>query len=186
MAVSPDLTKVYVTGTSHSDYTTLAYRARTGARLWVQRHGDHHDFATSMAVTPGGIVLVTGTSRTNTSGWDFVTIAYNATGTQLWAQRYNGTGNGDEVAPSVAASSNGRVYVTGTSWGASPTGDDFATIAYNVRTGAQVWVRRYNSPATAGCCDHAKALAARGGRVFVTGSVLATTGEDYATIAYNG
>jgi len=39
LAVSPDLTKVYVTGQSHGDYTTLAYSARTGARLWVRRYG---------------------------------------------------------------------------------------------------------------------------------------------------
>jgi hypothetical protein len=48
-----------------------------------------------------------------------------------------------------------------------------------------VWVRRYNSPASSG--DDASSLAARGGRVFVTGgSVGTTSGDDYATIAYNG
>jgi WD40 repeat protein len=196
VVVSPDGTTVFVTGTSNggsgfgADYATVAYRASDGTQLWVARFNgpaDDRDIAAALSVSRDGTkVFVTGSSRTNTSGWDFVTIAHSAAGTQLWAQRYNGTGNGDDVAPSVAASSGGKVYVTGTSWGASASGDDFATIAYNVRTGAQVWVRRYNSPATAGCCDHARALAARGGRVFVTGSVLAASGEDYATIAYNG
>ncbi len=84
----------------------------------------------------------------------------------------------------MAAPGNGRVYVTGTSWGGRATNDDYATVAYNVRTGARVWVRRYNGPASG--ADSATALAARGGRVLVTGgSAGTTTGNDYATIAYN-
>ena len=85
----------------------------------------------------------------------------------------------------MAAAGNGRVYITGTSWGGSATRDDYATIAYNVRTGARLWVRRYNGPANG--TDQATSLAARDGRVFVTGGSAGTTsGDDYATIAYNG
>ena len=85
----------------------------------------------------------------------------------------------------MAAPGSGRVYVTGTSRGGSVTGDDYATIAYNVRTGAMVWVRRYNGPASGG--DDASSLAARGGRIIVTGGSAGTTsGGDYATIAYTG
>jgi hypothetical protein len=64
------------------------------------------------------------------------------------------------------------------------------TYTYNVmsdrdiHTGALVWVRRYNGPASGG--DSASSLAARGGRVFVTGGSTGTTScDDYATIAYN-
>jgi hypothetical protein len=67
----------------------------------------------------------------------------------------------------------------------SVTGNDYATIAYNIRTGARVWVKRYNSRPGGG--DSAAALAARGGRVFVTGgSAGINSGDDYATIAYHG
>ena len=98
---------------------------------------------------------------------------------------YSGPGRHSDIAYAVAVPGSGRVYVTGTSWGGSATGDDYATIAYNVRTGARLWVRRYNGPASGG--DSATALAARGGRVFVTGgSTVTKTGDDYATIAYNG
>src|SRR6266704_2776937 len=61
IAVSPDLAKVYVTGESHGDYGTLAYSARTGARLWARFYGGRRsfEFANSVAVSPGGTVLVT-------------------------------------------------------------------------------------------------------------------------------
>jgi PQQ-like domain len=187
IAVSPDRTKVYVTGTSHGDFTTLAYRARTGVRLWVKRYpgpGPTIDFANAMAVSPGGTVLVTGSSSD-----DYATVAYSPGGSQLWARRYNGPGINpppadiDDIAFAVAAPGNGRVYVTGVSWGGKATKVDYATVAYNARTGTRVWVRRYNGPASRG--DAATALAAGGGRVFVTGGSAGThSGDDYATIAY--
>jgi hypothetical protein len=140
----------------------------------------------AIAVSPGGTVLVTGGSRAPSPlNTDYATVAYSPGGHQLWVRRYSGPGNHSDIASAVAAPGNGRAYVTGTSWGGSATGDDYATIAYNVRTGALVWVRRYNGPASGG--DSASSLAARGGRVFVTGGSAGTTsGDDYATIAYDG
>ncbi|MDR2985600.1 MAG: hypothetical protein LBV34_12235, partial [Nocardiopsaceae bacterium] len=65
------------------------------------------------------------------------------------------------------------------------TNDDYATVAYNIRTGVTMWVRRYNGPASG--ADQALSLAVRAGRVFVTGGSFGITSEDdYATIAYNG
>ena len=132
-------------------------------------------------------MLVTGGSpHPGSSADDYATVAYSPNGARLWARRYSGRpGNHSDIAYAVAVPGNGKVYVTGTSWGGSATGNDYATIAYNVRTGALVWVRRYNGPASGG--DSASSLAARGGRVFVTGgSAKTTSGDDYATIAYNG
>ncbi len=189
VAASPDRTTVYVTGESHFDFGTLAYNARTGARLWARFYGSHRriDGASSVAVSPGGRVVVTGTSH----GYDYyATVAYSPAGGQLWARRYHIPGipsppGGSDFARAVAAPGNGRAYITGASWGGSAVGYDYATIAYNVRTGALLWVKRYNGPANG--ADDASSLAARGGRVFVTGSSVGTTsGDDYATIAYHG
>jgi len=193
IAVSPGGAKVYVTGSitrtvAGTDYGTIAYSA-AGRQLWVRRYrtpgpGFENDLARSLAVSRAGTVLVTGYSPTTTSGRDFATIAYSPAGTQLWAKRYNGPGNGDDTANSIAAPGNGKVYITGTSPGAK-SGPDYATIAYNIFTGARLWVQRYNGPANG--IDQATSLAARAGRVFVTGgSPGNTSGLDYATIAYKG
>jgi hypothetical protein len=194
LAVSPELKKVYVTCMSHFKYGSLAYSARTGALLWARFYGGLRPAsgASSVAVSPGGTVVVTGTSRGGSgTDHDYATVGYSPGGAQLWVRRYDGPDSSpplsafDDGADAVSAPGNGRVYVTGVSWDGSVTGDDYATIAYDIRTGAQLWVRRYNGPASG--LDSATALAAVGGRVFVTGDSAGTTsGSDYATIAYNG
>jgi DNA-binding beta-propeller fold protein YncE len=196
MAVSPAGRKVYVTGysdgaTSRADYATIAYNAATGARLWVKRYNgpaNGYDSANSVVVSPAGKVYVTGASRgtgPNVENVDYATVAYSATGTRLWVKRYNGPGNDADFATALAAPGNGKVYVTGQSGGGSTTGPDYATIAYDAVTGAQQWVRRYNGPGNG--YDSAHSLAARSGRVFVTGLSRGMTSVlDNATVAYNG
>ncbi len=105
IAVSPDLKKVYVTGESHGDYGTLAYSARTGAQLWARFYGGRRsgEFANSVAVSPGGTVLVTGGSRAPSLNTDYATVAYSPGGHQLWARRYSGPGNHSDIADAVAA-----------------------------------------------------------------------------------
>ena len=184
------------TGAPHPARALLARApvaaAVPGAQIWVKRYSRsslYTDVATSVAVSPsGGTVFVTGYSTDPASVYyDYATIAYNAaTGAQLWVKRYNGPANRSDEAHSVAVSpSGGTVFVTGYSEGAS-SAEDYATVAYNAATGAQRWVKRYNSPANS--IDHARAVAVSptGGTVFVTGfSAGATSGTDYATVAYN-
>jgi DNA-binding beta-propeller fold protein YncE len=196
VAVSPDGGKVYVTGLSvvltagvlEADYATIAYNAVTGGQLWLRRYhgaGTGYDIATAIAVSPAGKVFVTGGSWGATSKQDYATIAYSPAGARLWVQRYNGPGDRADTARAVTAPGNGRVYVTGQSWGGSATRDDFATIAYSVFTGHTVWVRRYNGPSSSG--DYAYSMAACAGRLFVAGpSHGISSGPDYALVAYNG
>ena len=196
VAVSPGGTRVYVTGesqgaTSGSDYATVAYSAATGARLWVTRYNgpaNGVDDAFAMAVSPGGsTVYVTGQSQGTTSGSDYATVAYSAaTGALLWVQRYNGPGNRDDRAVSVAAAPGGtRVYVTGQSQGIT-SGSDYATVAYSAATGARLWVQRYNGPGNRDDNGLRVAAGPGGTRVYVTGQSQGTTSaSDYATVAYS-
>ncbi len=153
---------------------------------WVVRYngpGNTSDEAYSLAVDGSGNVYVTGWSFGSGTGYDYATLKYNSTGVQQWLHRYNGPGNGDDVALLLAVDGSGNVYVTGYSTG-SGTGRDYATIKYN-SAGVQQWEARYNGPANS--TDDARSLAVDGsGNVYVTGDSYASgTFFDYATIKYN-
>jgi WD40 repeat protein len=197
LAVSPDGSRVFVTGTSvptnpYQDYATVAYDAATGTEIWTslytgRRNG--YDLAFSVGVGPDGTgVYVTGTSGGGASGDDFATVAYDAaTGAERWAARYDGGVNQGDTANDLAVSpTRGRVYVTGRSSGPG-FDEDYATVAYHAGTGARLWARRYDGPA--GSTDVAESLAVSpdGRRLFVTGySDGGATNWDYATVAYGG
>ncbi len=196
LAVSPDGATVFVTGTSTGatsgrDYATIAYNAATGARRWVSRYSapaNRGDVAFAVAAGPGGrSVFVSGFSAGVSSNDDYATVAYNAaTGNRRWVRRYNGPGNGIDIARAVTVSPGGRsVFVTGLSTGAT-SGQDYATVAYNAATGNRRWVRRYNGPKNVDDFAGSVAVSPDGATVFVTGgSTGATSGWDYATVAYS-
>ena len=207
VAVSPDGATVFVIGGAGnpgqhgpqgSDYATAAYNAATGKQLWASRYnapgkpGGYGGGPKSVVVSPGGDrVFVTGISVGAGSGPDYATVAYSAsTGAQLWATRYNGPGNAQEIMfpggpQNEAVSRDGAtVYVTGASKGTGP-GLDFATVAYSAATGKQLWVSRYHGP-TGDSGGTAIAVSPGGSTVFVTGgSQGAGSGSDYGTLAYN-
>jgi WD40 repeat protein len=197
LGVSPDGTLVFVTGQSKSsgnggDYTTIAYNAATGAKVWLARYdgpASKLDGATALAVSPDGAkVLVTGASK-RSSGFDYATVAYRAdTGGRLWAKRYNGPGNRLDQANAIAISPDGsHVVVTGFSCRTSTcsplhsAGFDYATVSYAIEDGAQQWAKRYNGPANDFDIARAAAFRPDGSLVYVTGS----SDVAGATLAYD-
>lgn len=189
VAVSLDGTEVVVAGEATPEgaddtaYATIAYDGATGAQLWARSYGGTatgDDVATSVVVTPSGVVVVTGTSNGRNYG-DYATIAYDAdTGRKRWVRRYNGPGNFEDDATSIALTAGGTAAVV-TGWS---DGGDYATIAYDTSTGDQLWIRRYDR---GGSFDRAWAVAATDDTVVVTGSseAGAPTYSDYATVAYD-
>jgi outer membrane protein assembly factor BamB len=161
-----------------------------GTQLWMKLYANRGNGGALSAVVSrnGSTVFVTGYTTTAKGAEDDTTVAYNsATGAQRWAKSYGGPG-GTDRGLSVAVSPNGKeVFVTGYSFEAV-SGVDYATIAYNAATGAQLWVKRYDDGLGAqGDSEAAEvAVSPNGSTVFVTGTSLSTTkGNDYATIAYN-
>jgi len=181
---------VYVTGYStgsgtYNDYATIKYNT-AGVQQWVARYdgpANTTDYPEGLAVDGDGNVYVTGGSTGSGTGQDYATIKYNAVGVEQWVSRYNGPGNSDDQANSLAVDGNSNVYVTGLSIG-SGTSADYATIKYNA-AGVQQWVARYNGPGNG--WDQAGSLVVDGsGNVYVAGySTGGGTGHDYATIKYN-
>jgi putative pyrroloquinoline-quinone binding quinoprotein len=185
IAVAPDGSSVFVTGTSGNlgalDYITIAYDATTGARLWKRRFssplGISRDEAAAIGVSPdGSSVFVTGAADGGPAESDYLTVAYDAhTGQQRWTARHEGPYR--ESARTLAVSPDGSaVFVSGYTV-LSGTGLDILTVAYAAGTGEQLWKKRYDGPKSRD--DQANAM-----QVSPDGSVLYVTGFSEGTHAY--
>ena len=101
---------------------------------------------------------------------------------EQWSQIYNGSGNYNDAATSVAIDDAKNVYVTGYSYGLG-TLNDFATVKYNTN-GILQWVSRYNGPGNDN--DIVNAISVNNNEIYVTGqSTGSGSAYDYATIKYN-
>ena len=192
LAVSPDSSRVFLTGTTFGpenslDVRTVAYTSG-GTKLWVARfNGGFHlnDVATDIGTSPdGSAVFITGYGYTKPATTDIVTIAYDAgSGAELWSKRFGSETKYDE-AHSLSVSPDGsRLFVSGVTWDVN--GQDTRTIAYDTESGSRLWSRRYDSPAH-GEDSASDAVTSDGSVLFVTGtSVGATTSTDARTIAYD-
>jgi hypothetical protein len=159
--------------------------------LWKARYngpGSSSDGAAALGVSPdGATVFVTGYSFDPNTSYDDATVAYDAaSGTRRWVARYNGPGNGDDVAYGLAVGRGGAtVFVTGYT-SRSNASKDYATVAYDAATGTARWVARYNGPGNGDDVAYAVAVGPGGASVFVTGySAGSNTSFDYATAAYD-
>jgi uncharacterized delta-60 repeat protein len=192
---------VYVAGAMYDsgdqDFITLKYDAN-GALLWAARY-DHGgtDVPTAMAVDAAGNVYVTGSGGAISYQADYVTVKYDANGTELWARAYEGEDGGDDRPAAIAVDGAGNVYLTGYTTEANtieyyPLGD-YLTLKY-ASDGTELWVARHSGPG--GADDRAVAIAVDGdGNAYVTGShshdYYVNSGTtvyfdyDYATLKYD-
>src|SRR5215813_7297807 len=131
-AVSPDGTRLFVSGDVKNHFETVAYSAATGAQLWARAYQPAtYSNPTAITVSPDGAkVYVTG--HTALGG---ATVAYDTrTGKQLWARRARLTAY---AASELAVSpDSATVYMAGSGFG---------VIAYAAATGKQRWLRSYTA-----------------------------------------
>jgi hypothetical protein len=186
---------VYVTGgtqvsplpTVRYDYLTVKYDS-TGTLRWAETFNgpsDRTDYAVDVAVGPQGNVYVTGFSHRQSTGSDYLTIAYDSLGATLWTRRYFGPDSAnslDDYAEAIAVDDDGNVYVTGyIRYGTSH--DSYGTVKYDM-AGNTVWTAEHVDPAGT---TRARFIAVdHNGNVYVTGeSYAAGTNADYLTFKYN-
>src|SRR6266513_2895527 len=102
-------------------------------------------------------------------------------GSPLWVTRYSGAANLWDHANDLGVSPDGsKVFVTGYTTGPRNR-RDFATVAYDASTGAELWAKGYN-----GYFAVALEVSPDGSAVYVTGyDNHSTTLYDYATVAYD-
>ncbi|MEW6468092.1 MAG: SBBP repeat-containing protein [Bacteroidota bacterium] len=185
---------VYVTGKGNettsstlSDIVTIKYD-NAGNQQWVMAYdgaGDN-DYGKAMTLDNNGNVIVTGYSFLSGYWFDYATIKYSPSGTQLWATRYNHGANRYDEAWDVVADTAGNIYVTGQSQalGGNSAQPDYATVKYNP-SGIQQWVARYSS--TGNQDDRAFRIALDDQQqIYVTGYTSAGLGNrNFATVKYD-
>ncbi|MGH2753177.1 MAG: PQQ-binding-like beta-propeller repeat protein [Actinomycetota bacterium] len=200
VAVSPDGAFVYsamrmTVGTGFDAKSRWAILAHDndGQLIWLARWGspDVHSFPTSIAVSrDGDLVLVSGSWRTDQVAADghLTTIAFDADdGDIVWTANYDGPGNGTDNARDLVVSPDGRtVYIAGISAGRDNSDLDYAVVAYDVGSGRELWVTRWDGIGK-GNSDSPFAIDvnSRGDMLYLTGWSYGE-GEfnnDYGTIA---
>jgi hypothetical protein len=183
-----DSGRVFVTGTSWStstgnDVLTIAY-GQSGESLWAQRYdGSTHndDLARAIAVAAGRVVVTGGTTGASALT-DFLTVAYDAAGTQQWSAVYDAPAAGNDHGLAVAIDASGNTYAAGYATG-DTTGWDFAVLKYN-SSGSRQWVGTYSTMDE----DYVAAIAIdASGNVYAAGSSGSpyTMSWDYVTARYN-
>ncbi|MBK8983681.1 MAG: SBBP repeat-containing protein [Ignavibacteria bacterium] len=142
-----------------------------------------NDEALTHITDDSGNIYSSGKILGSGSGFDIYTVKYNPSGNILWERIYNGPGNGNDIAYSIALDNTYNVFVAGESIG-DGTDRDFVLIKYN-DLGAEQWNRRYNGNSSSVEIPE-KAVTDEAGNVIITG----TSHEpgvlfDIVTIKYN-
>jgi hypothetical protein len=141
----------YVTGISYYnktgfDFVTVKYDT-LGNLLWMARYsgpGNNDDYVKDLVIDSNGNVYITGWTAEKATSSDFVTIAYDTFGNQLWVSRYNSPQNDMEIPRAIALGPSGNVYVTGISANEG-SGADCLTIGYD-SLGNELWTAMYAGP----------------------------------------
>jgi hypothetical protein len=185
VAVSPDGTRVFVTGAlpgvQRAAWTTVAYDAATGQRLWLALERADTGTGRRVAVSPDGSrVYVAGYRGFGGRPPDILTLIYDAaTGQLLDSALYNGLHSGEDVAYDMALSPDGStVFVVGLSFA------QFVTLAYDASDLQERWVAHYGPGRITDWAD-AVAVSPDGSQVSVTGYSDPGGGSDLTTVTYN-
>lgn len=119
------------TSPAAEDIVTIKYN-NAGTQQWLQRYNgpsNGYDEGKGLTTDATGAVYVTGYSFTSGANNDYITMKYDAAGTQEWITKYNGTGNNADQAAAIAIDNIGNVYISGLSKG-SGSNEDYETIKY--------------------------------------------------------
>ncbi|UCE73267.1 MAG: SBBP repeat-containing protein [Methanomassiliicoccales archaeon] len=131
---------VYVFGMSlarnMSCYSTVVFDS-DGNRKWAAHYdgeGDGFFDCYAIALHSSGNVFVTGSFWTLDSSCDYVTLAYDPEGNQIWYARFNSPYNSVDISQDIAVDPSGNVYVIGWSIKADGNNCDYVTIKYSPRS----------------------------------------------------
>ena len=181
---------VYVTGTSVGpdstyDVVTIKYDS-SGNALWVRSYAsaeNEDDNAIAMTIDNTGNIFIAGNTVDGNDLSIYLTIKYNAAGTQLWKVNYGKGGTQTCEISAITADPSGNIAVTGKLY-SDQSDFDYYTIEYSPG-GIQIWSARYDDSDNG--TDEPTAIVSDGeGDVYVTGLSEGPDGSfDFATLKYN-
>ena len=182
MAVGQD-EALYVAGSgceSGTPWTLILTKySPDGVPLWTRHYcgeGSTDNGASSICLTPGTDIIVSGWTQCEARSYDIVTMTISESGTIGWTSCWRSESSGSEVPSGVARDNQGNVYVAGTT---SSGGIRYVLIKYDVM-GRERWVADFT-----GCGDraYARALAVDpAGAAVITGSCHSSrTSDDFGT-----
>jgi WD40 repeat protein len=195
-AVSPDGSRVYLTGVSQDsggfeEYQTAAYNAANGAFVWVRHYSTRNaanpgrqELATSVAVSrDGSLVYVAGCANGGV-GSNAVLAYDSATGATEWKKLWLPNTTGLANAVYLAVSPDGKTVFFAGAQGNGAT-NWYVTQARSPSTGALLWSR--SQPHSQFASPSAVAVSPGGSTLFVTGTrIEGGDGEAvYDTVAYS-
>ena len=184
--VDPFGNLVYVSnhydGSSHTNIL-LNSVAPSGTLNWqkiISNSTTDNEWGTDLKIDATGNIYICGVAHNFNQ--DYYIAKYNSSGSQLWQQTFNGTGNGDDRPIALDLDGSGNVFVTGTTFaGISMT--DITTIKYNT-SGVQQWVQHYDFADTVELAADIAVNSA--GDIVVTGaSANNAVNSDFVVIKYN-
>src|SRR4051812_29107813 len=83
---------------------------------WRDTAGTQNTFYRAITRTIPGTtnVMVAGATLNSNGNYDMLVEKLSGSGSVIWAQQFNGPGNGDDIATDVQVDGSGNVYITGT------------------------------------------------------------------------
>lgn len=134
-------------GRTSFDVVTIRF-APDGTVSWLERYngnGDGSDAATGLCVDPAGNVYVAGNTFRPRSGFDVLTLKYDAAGRLRWQSFYDSGELRGDHGRRLALDGRGHVFVTGQSYELF-TSIDYVTVAYDIEHGRELASARYDGP----------------------------------------
>lgn len=168
------------------DYLLMKFN-NSGTFQWLQMYGgdaESLDRINALDIDLGtNNIYVTGRSKSVATSEDYVTRAYNSSGTLLWSQTYSSPGLEFDEATDISVGGSGNLYVTGYSY-LTGNNNDYTTLKYDLSGNLQ-WETSFDGPSS--LSDQAVRMKLDPiENIFVTGKSHGgpSTNLDYSTIKY--
>lgn len=183
---------VYVAGASYggiateNDYVVVKYN-NSGFQQWFVKFDgplNDEDKINDVVVDQNQNVYVSGRSiGTGGSAENIVTIKYNASGSLVWLNTYNGPASGFDEAREMRLGTSGALYVTGFSQGLN-TNNDYLTLKFDTANGTILWEARFDGPASNNDQAFSMEIDATESIYVVGTSFSPTSFQDFSTIKW--